>query len=399
MGNVMKEIIVVGSGFSGSIIARKLAEEENYKVRIIEQRPHIAGNMYDYVNEYGVMVHKYGPHLINTNMVHVIEFLEKYTELIPFAVKLLSLIDGRYVQLPFNYLTMQQLVGYKQASVLLEKMRKEFANRSTVSIFELINHHDSDIKNYRTLLYEKAYKTYTAKQWDLDPEQLDKSVLDRVKMRLNYEERYLNADFQFVPKDGYTALFENLLSHPNIQIELNTDALEHIRFNEENKKVLYDGQEIEMLIFTGAIDELFGLEYGALPYRSLEFEYESQKTDSILPTDILSCPSPEVPYTRITEYNKINGQPKGEYATIAKEYSMPYDKNADRGNLPYYPVVAKENLELFQRYTDKADQYSNLFLCGRLADYKYYNMDWIINHTLRKYEALKEKLRISSDLA
>ena len=141
----MKEAIVVGSGFSGSILARKLAEAD-YKVRVIEQRPHIAGNMYDYVNEYGVMVHKYGPHLINTNMVHVIEFLEKYTELIPFAVKLLSLIDGKYVQLPFNYLTMQQLVGYKQASYLLNKMRTEFKGRSTVSIFELIRHKDEDIK-------------------------------------------------------------------------------------------------------------------------------------------------------------------------------------------------------------------------------------------------------------
>lgn len=394
----MREIVVVGSGFSGSIIARKLAEEENYNVRVIEQRPHIAGNMYDYVNEYGVMVHKYGPHLINTNMVHVIEFLEKYTELIPFAVKLLSLIDGRYVQLPFNYLTMQQLVGYKRASYLLDKMRKEFRGRTAVSIFELINHEEEDIKGYGTLLYEKAYKTYTAKQWDLDPEQLDKSVLDRVKMRLNYEERYLDADFQFIPKYGYTALFENLLNHPNIHVELNTDALDYISFDKTAKKTLYNNEKVDMLVFTGAIDELFGLEYGALPYRSLEFEYESQKTDSILPTDILSCPSPDVPYTRITEYNKINGQPKGEYATIAKEYSMPYDRSAEKGNLPYYPVVTKENLELFQKYVDKADPYSNLFLCGRLADYKYYNMDWIINHTLRKYEILKEKLGLKETL-
>ena len=359
----MKEAIVVGSGFSGSILARKLAEAD-YKVRIIEQRPHIAGNMYDYVNEYGVMVHKYGPHLINTNMVHVIEFLGKYTELIPFAVKLLSLIDGKYVQLPFNYLTMQQLVGYKQASYLLNKMRTEFKGRSTVSIFELIRHKDEDIKEYGTLLYEKAYKTYTAKQWSLDPEQLDKSVLDRVKMRLNYEERYLDADFQFIPKYGYTALFENLLRHPNIKVELNIDALEYISFDEENKKVLYEGNSVEKLVFTGAIDELFNLEYGALPYRSLEFEYESQKADSILPTDILSCPSPDVPYTRITEYNKINGQPKGEYATIAKEYSMPYDKNADRGNLPYYPVVAKENLELFQKLRIKLVNTAIYFCVG-----------------------------------
>lgn len=392
----MKEIIVVGSGFSGSILARKLAEE-NYRVKVIEQRPHIGGNMYDYVNEYGVLVHKYGPHLINTNMVHVIEFLETYTELIPFAVNLLSLIDGKYVQLPFNYMTMQQLVGYKKASKLLDLMRKEFRGRETVSIFDLIEHPNDDIREYGNLLYEKAYKTYTAKQWNLDPDQLDQSVLDRVKMRLNYEERYLNADFQFIPKNGYTPIFENMLNHKNIEVFLNTDALDYISFDDQNKKVLYDGKQVEILVFTGAIDELFGLEYGALPYRSLEFEYESQKTDSILPTHIVSCPSPEVPYTRITEYNKINGQVKGEYATIAKEYSMPYDKTAPRGNLPYYPVVNKENLDLFHKYVAKAAEYSNLFLCGRLADYKYYNMDWIINHTLRKYETLKEKLGIKKE--
>ena len=394
----MKKAIVVGSGFSGSILARKLAEAD-YKVRVIEQRSHIAGNMYDYVNEYGVMVHKYGPHLINTNMIHVITFLERYTELIPFAVRLLSLIDGKYVQLPFNYMTMQQLVGYAKAAKLLEIMRKEFRGRETVSIFELIQHANADIQAYGNLLYEKAYKTYTAKQWNLDPRQLDKSVLDRVKMRLNYEERYLNADFQFVPKDGYTPIFERMLNHSNIQIELNTDATERIRFDESAQKVLYEGEAIEVLVFTGAIDELFGLEYGALPYRSLEFEYESQKTDSILPADIVSCPSPEVPYIRITEYNKINGQPKGEYATIAREYSMPYNKNAERGNLAYYPVVNEDNLKLFHKYEQKAERYSNLFLCGRLADYKYYNMDWIINHTLKKWEILREKLEIPSGLA
>lgn len=383
--------LVVGTGYSGGIIARKLAEEENIKVRMIEQRPHIAGNMYDYYNEYGVLVHKYGPHLINTDKYHVIEFLEKYTELVPFSVKLLSHIDGKYVSLPFNYMTMQQLVGAKKASSLLKKFRSAFEGRHNVSIFELISHEDEDICDYGNLLYEKAYKTYTAKQWNLKPEQLDRSVLDRVKMRLNYEERYLDVDFQYIPKHGYTKLFENLLNHPNIEIELNTNAIDHIRFDDEHEIVLYDGEEYDVLVFTGAIDELFDYKYGKLPYRSLEFVYESQKTTSILPTHIVSCPSPDVEYTRITEHNKINGQPQGEYSTIAYEYPYEYNKDAEKGNLPYYPVVNKENLELFDRYVEESKRYKNLFLCGRLADYKYYNMDLIIDMTLIKYEVLKEK--------
>ena len=260
------EALVVGTGYSGSIIARKLAEEKDFKVKMIEQRSHIAGNMYDYFNEYGVLVHKYGPHLINTNKYEIIEFLGKYSELIPFEVKLLSHIDGNYVRLPFNYMTMQQLIGGKKASTLLKKFRNEFKGCDTVSIFDLISSADDDIREYAELLYEKAYKTYTTKQWNMQPEQLDRSVLDRVKMRLNYEERYLNVDFQYVPKYGYTKLFENMLNHENIEIILNTNAVDHISFDDVDNVVLYDGIKYDVLVFTGAIDELFGEIYGSLPY-------------------------------------------------------------------------------------------------------------------------------------
>ena len=386
------QAIIVGTGFSGSIIARKLAEEKNVKVKMIEQRPHIAGNMYDFFNEYGVLVHKYGPHLINTNKYEVIEFLEKYTELIPFEVKLLSNIDGDYVRLPFNYMTMQQLIGGKKASTLLKKFRSEFKGCDTVSIFDLISNTDDDIRGYGELLYEKAYKTYTTKQWNMQPEQLDRSVLDRVKMRLNYEERYLNVDFQYIPKHGYTKLFENMLNHKNIEVILNTDAIKHITFDDVDNIVLYDGIKYDILVFTGAIDELFGEIYGSLPYRSLEFVYESKKTNSILPTHIVSCPDPDVAYTRITEYNKINGQPQGEYSTIAYEYPYEYNKYAEKGNLPYYPIINEENLKLFNKYVEYSKKYKNLFLCGRLADYKYYNMDLIIDMTLKKYQILEKIL-------
>ena len=388
----MSSALVVGTGYSGSIIARKLAEEKNFKVKMIEQRSHIAGNMYDYFNEYGGLVHKYGPHLLNTNKYEIMEFLEKYTELIPFEVKLLSHIDGNYVRLPFNFKTIQQLVGYKKSEKIINKLRDKYKNIQEVSIYDLIKEEDVDIKEYGMLLYDKAYKTYTSKQWGTDPFSLDESVLNRVKMRLNYEEKYLNTDFQFIPKYGYTKLFENMLNHENIEIILNTNAIEHITFDDIDNIALYDGVKYDILVFTGAIDELFGEIYGSLPYRSLEFVYESKKTNSILPTHILSCPSPDVAYTRITEYNKINGQPQGEYSTIGIEYPYEYNKNAEKGNLPYYPIINEENLKLFNKYVEYSKKYKNLFLCGRLADYKYYNMDLIIDMTLKKYKILEEIL-------
>ncbi len=388
----MEKIIVVGSGFSGSILARKIAEELKREVIILEKRSHIGGNMYDEYNELGILVQVYGPHFLNTNNFAVIKFLQQYGELFPHNTKLLSFIDGKYVRLPFNFTTVQQLVGAEHAEPLLAKLRQEFYGRDRVPVLELVEHSDKDISAYGTLLFEKAYRTYTSKMWGIEPEQIDKYVLDRVPMAMGYDERYLNKDFQYLPVQGFTKLFEEMLKHPNIQVQLNVDALEHLRLDENAGRVYYDGQPVECLIYTGAIDELFGLKYGALPYRSLDIRYEYSDKASMLPSEIISYPQ-AAGYTRSTEYRKImydDSEVKG--SVVATEYPLQYDPKAEVGNTPYYPVLTEESQQVYRQYLAEVEKYENLFLCGRLAEFKYYNMDVCIEHALSYFENVKAYL-------
>ena len=389
----MGRIIIVGTGFSGSILARRIAEECNRRVEVIEKRPHIGGNMYDEYDENGILIQKYGPHFLNTNKYFIIEFLEKYGELFPHSTKLLSYIDGRYVQLPFNFRTLQQLVGAKKSESLLKKLREKFNGRDRVPIFELVESDDSEIRDYGNLLFEKAYRTYTAKQWGLEPEEIDKSVLDRVPMAMNYDERYLNKDFQYLPKKGFTEIFKNMLDHPNINVSLNTDALLHIKFDEDSKSITYDGDKVELLVFTGAIDELFGLKYGRLPYRSLDIKYKYENKKSILPEEIVSYPQAKG-YTRSTEYKKITyGLDQNiPVSMIATEYPLEYDPANPQANIPYYPVLTEDSQRRYKMYLGESDKYGNIILCGRLAEFKYYNMDICIEHALEKFEEIRNRL-------
>lgn len=388
----MDKIIVVGSGFSGSILARKIAEELNREVIILEKRSHIGGNMYDEYDEHGILVQVYGPHFLNTNNFAVIKFLQQYGELFPHNTKLLSFIDGRYVRLPFNFTTVQQLVGAEQAEPLLAKLRQEFYGRDRVPVLELVEHSDKNISAYGKLLFEKAYRTYTSKMWGIEPEEIDKYVLDRVPMAMGYDERYLNKDFQYLPVQGFTKLFEEMLKHPNIQVQLNVDALKHLRLDENAGRVYYDGQSVECLIYTGAIDELFGLKYGALPYRSLDIRYEYSDKESMLPSEIISYPQ-AAGYTRSTEYRKIMyDESKVRGSVVATEYPLQYDPQAEIGNIPYYPVLTEESQQVYQKYLAEVHKYNNLFLCGRLAEFKYYNMDVCIEHALSYFENVKAYL-------
>lgn len=389
----MNEIIIVGSGFSGSILARKIAEECNRKVRVIEKRSHIGGNMYDEYDENGILIQKYGPHFLNTNKYFIIKFLKQYGELFFHETKLLSFIDDDYVRLPFNFKTVQQLVGPEKSESLLAKMRTEYSGRDRVPILELVDSNDEEIREYAMLLFEKAYKTYIAKQWGLSPDKIDKYVLDRVPMAMNYDERYLNKDFQYLPKKGFTELFKNILDHPNIYVELNTDAIEHMAFDEKKNIITYDGNEVELLVFTGAIDELFGLKYGRLPYRSLDIKYTYENKKSILPSEIVSYPQANG-YTRSTEYKKITYGIDEDIpiSVVATEYPMQYDPEREVGNIPYYPIVSDENNEIYEKYLKEAKKYGNIVLCGRLAEYRYYNMDICIEHALEKFEEVKSKI-------
>ena len=386
----MKKIVVVGTGFSGTILAREIAEKMNREVIVIEKRPHIAGNMYDEMDEHGILVQKYGPHVLVTNKYSVIEYLSQYSEMFKHVVKELSYIDGQYVRLPFNFESAQQLLGEKKAEVLITKLRKEFQGRDRVPVLELTQNEDADISGFGNLLFEKSYKTYCAKQWDVPVETLDSSIMDRVPMAMSYDERYMNKDFQYLPKEGFTSLFANMLNHPNISVTIGEDALEHITFDEMSNKVLFDGEELELLVYTGAVDELFDVKYGELPYRSLNIEYEWFDQEKIYPEKIISYP--QAPgYTRRTEYKFMmydNSETKG--TVIATEYPVAYVKGT--GLAPFYPVITDETKQRYERYLNEAKKYGNIFLCGRLAEFRYYNMDDCILHAFEVFDEIKEYL-------
>ena len=386
----MGRIIVVGTGFSGSILARKIAEECGRKVEVIEKRSHIGGNMYDEYDEHGILVQKYGPHFLNTNKYFIIKFLKQYAELFPHNTKLLSILDEQYIRLPFNFQSVQELLGAERAEIIINKLRMNFPGSDRVPILQIVDCPDRDVSEFGTLLFEKAFRTYTSKMWGTDVNKIDKYVLERVPFAMNYDERYLNKDFQYLPKKGFTEIFRNMLDHSNINVRLCTDALEHIEFRDSS--VLYDGEKVELLVFTGPIDELFGYKYGSLPYRSLDIRYEYSERDSVLPAEIISFPQAEGK-TRSTEYRKIMFDDSGcNGSVVATEYPLWYDKNADVGNIPYYPVVTEDSNEMYAKYLAEAERYGNIVLCGRLAEFKYYNMDVCIEHALQKFDAIKKRL-------
>ncbi|OEA22295.1 UDP-galactopyranose mutase [Vibrio parahaemolyticus] len=384
------DVVVVGSGFSGAIFARELAEKHNKKVLVVEKRPHIAGNMYDEYDEHGILVQRYGPHFFNTDKAWILDYLKQYCELVPHAVTGRSEIDGKYVQLPYNFQTIQDLLPLSDAEELYKLMREEFSGEERVSIFSLLESNNEKVHSFAELLYEKAFKPYTMKQWDLTTEQIDKSVLNRVKFALNFDSRYLNKDFQYLPKKGFTKLFESILSHENIEVICNCDALKHISIVDDT--VYYDGSFIQSVIYTGPIDELFQREFGILPYRSLEFTYESVKsTEHVLPSDFVSYPQTNT-FTRKTEYRRFNYEKCGqEYTTIVAEHPLAYDPDSLTGNVPYYPTITSENLKLLKEYQTKAESIKNLTLVGRLAEYKYFNMDLIIENAFEKLNDYKSK--------
>lgn len=381
----MGQIIVVGSGFSGSIIARELAEKHNQKVTVIEKRSHIAGNMYDELDEHGILIHKYGPHVVVTNNWSIIKYLSRFSPMYKHTVKELSFIDGKYIRLPYNFESVQQLIGEEKAETLINKLRERYKGCDRVAVRDLADSDDEDIAYFGNLLFEKSYRTYCAKQWDVPVETLDKSIMNRVPMAMSYDERYMNKDFQFLPENGYTELFRNMLDHPNIEIRLNENANKHISLSPNDHTIKYDGEDVDILVYTGAIDELFDTKYGELPYRSLDIKYEWHDTDRVYPEEIISYP--QAPgYTRRTEYKFMMKDQSGcNGTTVATEYPIAYSKDMEIS--PFYPVITADTQARYKQYLEEAESYKGIFLCGRLAEFRYYNMDDCI---LRAFDVVKD---------
>lgn len=380
------DYIVVGSGLAGGVIARQIAEKMNKTVCIFERRSHIAGNIFDYTDEKGIKVQKYGPHVIHTNSYKVYEFITRFCKPIPYRTKCEAVINGVSTPSPFNFTTIDQFYSVDEAMELKKRLKKYY-NKPSVTIVEMLECKDSKIHGFAKFLYDNDYKLYTAKQWDVSPSDIDPSVLKRVPIVLSYDDAYFCDKYEFIPWDGFTKMFRSIIDHPNINIELNTDALNSITFNEEKGKILYKGIE-NKVIYTGAIDELFGYKYGFLPYRSLVFKYKHIRSDSYQNTAIVAYPQADG-FTRVTEYIKMPFQDGHGWTSVVYEYPVKYNRDTVTGGEPYYPVNTEESQKIYLKYREYAEKYSNLILCGRLAEFKYYNMDQVILQALDVYRNLE----------
>ena len=369
------DTLVVGAGYAGSIMARELAERLEQRVLVIDRRDHIAGNAYDYYDEAGVQVHKYGPHIFHTNSEKVINYLSRFTDWRPFEHRVLARVDGQLLPIPINRTTINRLYGLDFTE---ETEAEEFFARQAEPVAKIENSEDVVVAKVGRDLYEKFFRGYTRKQWQCDPSELHASVCARIPVRTNTDDRYFTDSFQNMPADGYTAMFERILDHPLIEVRVNTDHYEV-------------AGEIDFghLVWTGPIDRFFGHRFGALPYRSLEFELRTVETPGgayFQEAPQINEPGEEVPYTRTTEFRWLSGQVAHPTSTVAVEYSR------TEGD-PYYPIPTDESRALYRRYeTLAAECADEVTFVGRLARYQYLNMDQVVGQALSTAEKLISRL-------
>lgn len=353
------DYLIVGAGFAGSVIAEQLARNFGYKVLIIDKRPHIGGNAYDHYNEHGILVHKYGPHIFHTNSREVFDYLSRFTAWRQYEHRVRAHVDNKLIPIPINLDTVNALYSRNLDSSQLEDFFSSVAEKRDL----IRTSEDVVVNRVGRELYEKMFRGYTRKQWGLDPSELDASVTARIPVRTNRDDRYFTDTYQAMPLHGYTRMFENMLDHPNIKIMINTD------YREVAEMVPY-----RQMVYTGPIDEFFHCCYGKLPYRSLEFKHETIDQEMFQQAPVVNYPNEHVPYTRITEFKYLTGQ---EHAKTSVVYEFPRAEGD-----PYYPVPKPENNALYKKYQALAEATPDVHFVGRLATYKYYNMDQIVAQAL-----------------
>lgn len=354
----MFDFLIVGAGFAGSVAAERLASVHNKKVLLIDRRSHVAGNAYDLIDEHGVMIHKYGPHIFHTNSPAVVNYLSQFTEWRPYEHRVLSSVNGKLLPIPINLDTIN---GFYNKN-LTESEAEAFLQTLAEPRDQIRTSEDVIISKVGRELYEKFFRNYTRKQWGLDPSELDSSVIARVPTRTNRDDRYFTDEFQAMPREGYTRMFERMLDHPNISVLVDTEFLD-----------VRDSAKYKAVIFTGPIDEFFQHKYGALEYRSLQFRYETHQADLLQPVAVINHPN-EHPYTRVTEFKHLTGQ-KHQNSTLVYEYPTA------EGD-PYYPVPRAVNKDRYLRYRTLSEQAPGVYFSGRLGTYRYYNMDQVVAQSL-----------------
>jgi UDP-galactopyranose mutase len=355
------DYLIIGAGFAGSVLAERLAAGLNKKVLLVDKRPHIGGNAYDCYDEHGILIHQYGPHIFHTNSREVFTYLSRFTEWHPYQHRVRAWVDGRLVPIPINLDTINTLYGTSFDAFQLGEFYKSVAEPRA----ELKTSEDVILSQVGRELYEKFFRNYTRKQWGLDPSELDAAVTARVPTRTNRDDRYFTDAYQAMPRHGYTRMFQRMLDHPNIKILLNTD------YHEIEGSILYDE-----VICTAPIDEYFDYRFGRLPYRSLQFQWETLNEEQVQPVAVVNYPNDNL-YTRVTEFKHLTGQ-------VHPKTTRVYEYPRGEGD-PYYPIPRAENAALYKQYQELAAVTPGVHFVGRLGTYKYYNMDQVVAQALTTF--------------
>lgn len=383
----MKDCIIIGCGFAGATAARQLAEA-GWRALILEQRDHIGGNAYDEEDEYGVLVHKYGPHIFHTEKKRVYEYLSRFTDWYAYSHEVVGKVGDKLLPIPFNLNTLGMVYGEKKAKELREILEAEYGTEVKVPILKLRKHSRPEIKELADYVYQNVFLKYTMKQWGRTPEEIDPAISGRVPVFLSWDNRYFQDTWQGMPKDGYTPLFKKLLAHTGIEVRLSCPAASVLSFDKEAGKIYFEGKEYTgTMIYTGAIDELFDCCYGKLPYRSLDFAFEHYPEKFYQSHGVVNYTVSEE-YTRITEFKRLTGQ-ACEGTTIIKEYPRSY--TGGKGQIPYYAIQNPENQALYEKYCELAGRFPHMHMLGRLAEYKYYNIDAIVDRALELAESISRE--------
>jgi UDP-galactopyranose mutase len=364
------DVLIVGAGYAGSVMAERFATQLDKRVLVIDRREHIAGNAYDYYDEHGVLVHRYGPHIFHTNAQPIVDYLSNFTDWLPYEHRVVASVDDKLLPMPINRDTVNRLYGL---DLQTEDDVEAFYAERREPIDYIRTSEDAVVAKVGRDLYEKFFRGYTRKQWERDPSELHASVCARIPIRTNTDDRYFTDSWQKMPAKGYTAMFERILDHPNIEVQLSTD------FEDVRDELQYDH-----LVYTGPVDKFFDYRFGALPYRSLEFELRNEPTPDggfLQPTASVNYPSQDVPHTRTTEFRRMTGQGEHDSSTYAVEYPR------TEGD-PYYPIPNDETRALYKQYEQLAAELQDVTFVGRLARYQYLNMDQVVGQALSTFEKL-----------
>lgn len=384
------DVIVIGAGIAGAVAARELAEKGNCRVLVLEQRDHIGGNCYDKADDYGVLIHTYGPHIFHTNDEGVYEYLSRFTEwyMYPQGHQVVAKVDGSLIPIPFNLNTLHLVYGEQKAQELEQKLIAAYGEGSRVPIMELKKSEDPQIREIAQYVYENVFLKYTMKQWGQTPEEISPEVTGRVPVLISHDNRYFQDRYQGVPLYGFTPMFERMLDHENIDVMLGVEASERLAITEDG--ILLDGEPFDgTVIYTGALDELFGCRFGRLPYRSLRFDFEHLDQPDFQDGHSVVNYTVSEDFTRITEFQYLTGQQGCDGTTIVREYPFAY--TGAQGEIPYYAILNAENEALYDKYRALTAHLDHFYLLGRLAEYKYYNMDAMARKALDLAERIMEE--------